>query len=171
MCLAVPAKVIEKKDMVATVEVEGIRRDISLMLLPEANEGDYILMHAGFAIQVIDEEEAKITTELLKEVLGTNEPASETKRKQIAAFLLKEIDRLIDRPVRIMEVCGTHTVSIFRAGIRQLLPEKVELVSGPGCPVCVTPNDYLDTAIAYARQKDVIIYYFWRYVKGTRYII
>lgn len=74
MCLAVPAKVIEKKDMVATVEVEGIRRDISLMLLPEANEGDYILMHAGFAIQVIDEEEAKITTELLKEVLGTNEP-------------------------------------------------------------------------------------------------
>ena len=75
MCLAVPAKVIEKKDMVATVE--GIRRDISLMLLPEANEGDYILMHAGFAIQVIDEEEAKITTELLKEVLGTNEPASE----------------------------------------------------------------------------------------------
>lgn len=77
MCLAVPAKVIEKKDMVATVEVEGIRRDISLMLLPEANEGDYILMHAGFAIQVIDEEEAKITSELLKEVLGTNEPASE----------------------------------------------------------------------------------------------
>lgn len=77
MCLAVPAKVIEKKDMVATVEVEGIRRDISLMLLPEANEGDYILMHAGFAIQVIDEEEVKITTELLKEVLGTNEPASE----------------------------------------------------------------------------------------------
>ena len=77
MCLAVPAKVIEKKDMVATVEVEGIRRDIRLMLLPEANEGDYILMHAGFAIQVIDEEEAQITTELLKEVLGTNEPASE----------------------------------------------------------------------------------------------
>ena len=51
MCLAVPAKVIEKKDMVATVEVEGIRRDISLMLLPEANEGDYILMHAGFAFK------------------------------------------------------------------------------------------------------------------------
>lgn len=77
MCLAVPAKVIEKKDMMATVEVEGIQRDISLMLLPEAKEGDFILMHAGFAIQVIDEEEAKITSELLKEVLGTDEPASE----------------------------------------------------------------------------------------------
>lgn len=69
MCLAVPAKIIEKKEMMATVEVEGIRRNISLMLLPEANTGDYILMHAGFAIQVIDEEEAKITSELLKEVL------------------------------------------------------------------------------------------------------
>lgn len=69
MCLAVPAKIIEKKDMMATVEVEGIHRDISMMLLPEAKEGDYILMHAGFAIQVIDEEEARITSELLKEVL------------------------------------------------------------------------------------------------------
>ena len=77
--------------------------------------------------------------------------------KRAAQHLLKEIDRLVDRPVRFMEVCGTHTVAIFRAGIRQLLPEKVELVSGPGCPVCVTPNDYMDTAIAYARQKDVII--------------
>ena len=77
MCLAVPAKVIEKKDMVATVEVEGIRRDISLMLLPEANEGDFILMHAGFAFKVIDAEEGKIPTELLKEVLRPNEPASE----------------------------------------------------------------------------------------------
>lgn len=69
MCLAVPARVIEKKDMMATVEVEGIRRNISMMLLPEAKEGDYILMHAGFAIQVIDEDEARITSELLKEVL------------------------------------------------------------------------------------------------------
>lgn len=77
--------------------------------------------------------------------------------KQAAEFFLKEIDRMIDHPVRFMEVCGTHTVSIFRAGIRQLLPEKVELVSGPGCPVCVTPNDYMDTAIAYAKQPDVII--------------
>lgn len=77
MCLAVPAKIIEKKDMMATVEVEGIRRDISMMLLPEAKEGDYILMHAGFAIQVIDEEEARITSELLKEVLYPDDVDSE----------------------------------------------------------------------------------------------
>ncbi len=74
-----------------------------------------------------------------------------------AGFLLAEIERLAVRPMRLMEVCGTHTVAIFRAGIRQLLPAGVELVSGPGCPVCVTADDYIDEAIAYARQEDVIL--------------
>ncbi|SMC40908.1 hydrogenase formation protein HypD [Sporomusa malonica] len=74
-----------------------------------------------------------------------------------ARFFAEGIHRLASRPVRLMEVCGTHTVSIFRAGIRQLLPPTVELVSGPGCPVCVTPNEYLDTAIAYSRCSDIII--------------
>jgi len=77
--------------------------------------------------------------------------------RRAADFFASEIDRLISRPVRLMEVCGTHTVAIFKAGIRQLLPLHVDLVSGPGCPVCVTANDYLDTAIAYCRQDDVII--------------
>lgn len=79
MCLAVPAKVIHKKDMIATVEVDGIRRNISMMLLPEAKEGDYILMHAGFAIQVIDEQEALETAKLMKEVFGVddNKPDSQ----------------------------------------------------------------------------------------------
>ena len=49
--------------------------------------------------------------------------------------------------IRIMEVCGTHTHEIFRLGIRSLLPENVELISGPGCPVCVTPVGYIDEAI------------------------
>ncbi len=77
--------------------------------------------------------------------------------RRAAAFFREEIARLATRPVRLMEVCGTHTVAIFKAGIRQLLPPAVELVSGPGCPVCVTPNRYLDTAVAYSRRDDVII--------------
>ena len=77
--------------------------------------------------------------------------------RHAASQLIAGITRMADRPVRLMEVCGTHTVAIFKAGIRQLLPEQVELVSGPGCPVCVTPNDYLDQAIAYSRQDDVIV--------------
>jgi hydrogenase expression/formation protein HypD len=78
--------------------------------------------------------------------------------RKTAGFFTSEIARLAGgRPIRFMEVCGTHTVAIFKAGIRQLLPENVELVSGPGCPVCVTPNEYLDTGIAYSRKSDVMI--------------
>ncbi len=83
--------------------------------------------------------------------------SKEDDSRRLAAFFRDGIARLATRPVRLMEVCGTHTVAIFKAGIRQLLPEAVELVSGPGCPVCVTPNGYLDTAVAYSRRDDVII--------------
>ena len=60
-------------------------------------------------------------------------------------------------PVRIMEVCGTHTHEIFKLGVRQILPPRVTLISGPGCPVCVTPVDYIDKAIYLALQKQVTI--------------
>ena len=73
------------------------------------------------------------------------------------AILDEMHDLLAGRHIRIMEVCGTHTVAIFRAGLRQILPPEVELVSGPGCPVCVTPDSYIDAAIAYAEMEDVII--------------
>ena len=86
--------------------------------------------------------------------------------------LVKKIERLANgkRQLRFMEVCGTHTVSIFRAGIRQILPSNVELVSGPGCPVCVTNDEYVDKAIAYAQMPDVIIATFGDMLKvpGTR---
>jgi hydrogenase expression/formation protein HypD len=85
-------------------------------------------------------------------------PMTTEEIRKAADFFTSEIARLAKgRHVRFMEVCGTHTVAIFKAGIRQLLPENVELVSGPGCPVCVTPNEYLDTAIAYSRKLDVMI--------------
>ncbi len=61
------------------------------------------------------------------------------------------------RPLRIMEVCGTHTHEIFRLGLRKLLPENVELISGPGCPVCVTPVGFIDEAIWLALEKGCII--------------
>ena len=56
-------------------------------------------------------------------------------------------------PVRIMEVCGTHTHEIFRLGIRKLLPPQVELISGPGCPVCVTPVGFIDEAVYLALEN------------------
>ncbi len=73
--------------------------------------------------------------------------------------LIEKINKLAEgkKNLRFMEVCGTHTVSIFRAGIRNILPPNVELVSGPGCPVCVTNDDFIDKAIAYSKISDVII--------------
>jgi hydrogenase expression/formation protein HypD len=62
-----------------------------------------------------------------------------------------------DAPVRLMEVCGTHTVAIARSGIRPLLSGAVEMVSGPGCPVCVTPDGYIDAAIALGREKGAML--------------
>jgi len=59
--------------------------------------------------------------------------------------------------VNIMEVCGTHTQSFFRFGVDKLLPGNIRLISGPGCPVCVSPQGYIDRAIWLARQKGVII--------------
>lgn len=59
--------------------------------------------------------------------------------------------------VRIMEVCGTHTHEIFKLGIRNLLPETVTLISGPGCPVCVTPCGFLDEAIWLSEKKGVTL--------------
>lgn len=60
-------------------------------------------------------------------------------------------------PMTFMEVCGTHTMAIYQYGLRTLLPPQVRLISGPGCPVCVTPNEYLDRAVALCRLPDVIV--------------
>ncbi|MCM0757691.1 HypC/HybG/HupF family hydrogenase formation chaperone [Sporomusa sphaeroides DSM 2875] len=68
MCLAVPAQITERREYMATVTVSGVTRQVSLMLLPEAAVGDYVLIHAGFAIQAIDEAEARRTLELFKEL-------------------------------------------------------------------------------------------------------
>ena len=70
----------------------------------------------------------------------------------------REILSAYDGPkIRIMEVCGTHTHEIFRQGIRSLLPERIELISGPGCPVCVTPVSYIDEAVFLALEKNCTI--------------
>jgi hydrogenase expression/formation protein HypD len=68
--------------------------------------------------------------------------------------LLAEITTL-NRPVRIMEVCGTHTMAIFQSGLKSLLPKELELVSGPGCPVCVTAGSHMDYFIEIARAGEI----------------
>lgn len=73
------------------------------------------------------------------------------------AARIKELATGRAEPMTFMEVCGTHTMAIYQYGLRHLLPPGVRLISGPGCPVCVTPNGYVDKAVAYCRQPDTII--------------
>src|SRR5208337_768223 len=70
---------------------------------------------------------------------------------------IKNIFNQIGHPVNLMEVCGTHTVAIFKHGIRSLLPEGLRLLSGPGCPVCVTSIRDIDKAVAISKHDNVIV--------------
>ena len=74
-----------------------------------------------------------------------------------AQLVMDEACQKVGRRVNIMEVCGTHTVSIFRNGIKSTLNPQIRLISGPGCPVCVTDSSYIDTALRLAGRRDVII--------------
>ena len=76
---------------------------------------------------------------------------------ELAQSLLRSIARRATRPMRLMEVCGTHTMAIFRHGIRALLPPAITLLSGPGCPVCVTDAQEIDAFIALSQRDDVIV--------------
>lgn len=69
---------------------------------------------------------------------------------------LAEIRRIVTRPWSLMEICGGQTHSIMRHGLDELLPPEIDLIHGPGCPVCVTPLELIDKAIAIASQPDVI---------------
>jgi len=81
----------------------------------------------------------------------------EFRNAELARVVIERIHRRSKRHIRLMEFCGGHTVTILKHGIRQLLPPTVEMLSGPGCPVCVTANADLDKAIALAREPGVII--------------
>jgi len=76
---------------------------------------------------------------------------------KLAQRLLREIERKVTRPWVLMEICGGQTHTIMRYGLDELLPKGVELVHGPGCPVCVTPASILDRAIQLAQREDVIL--------------
>ncbi|HPS59265.1 MAG TPA: hydrogenase formation protein HypD, partial [Spirochaetota bacterium] len=79
------------------------------------------------------------------------------------ADLLK--NRKLKNEIRIMEVCGTHTAEFFKTGVKDLFPEKLVLIDGPGCPVCVTPNHYLDRGIEIAKKYSTIVTTFGDMIK------
>lgn len=81
----------------------------------------------------------------------------EYRDKELVKKLVDQIKKRSTKQVSLMEVCGGHTMAIQKFGIPSLLPENIRLISGPGCPVCVSSNSFIDQAIAYSRLDDVII--------------
>lgn len=97
----------------------------------------------------------------------------EYRNKKIAAELVQDINKALKGcrdEISLMEVCGTHTMAIFRYGIRDILPRNIKLLSGPGCPVCVTPVGDIDRIIKLAGLKDLILTTFGDMLKvpGTK---
>ncbi len=92
--------------------------------------------------------------------MADNKESAQESTKQQAQRLAHAIavaNRKINRPVNLMEVCGTHTVALFRHGIRGVLPDGIRLLSGPGCPVCVTGIPDVEAAMALARLPGVVL--------------
>ncbi len=82
---------------------------------------------------------------------------AEYKDPKIAKRIIDQIQATSTKKIRLMEVCGTHTMSIFRNGIRSLLPGTISLLSGPGCPVCVTSQSEIDGLIRLTQKNNVIV--------------
>ncbi len=94
----------------------------------------------------------------------------EIRDAKFAKPLVAELERAVTKPLRIMEVCGSHTLAIFRNGIRSILPQGFELISGPGCPVCVTSASHMDAFISMADQENVRVAIFGDLFDGYRSI-
>ena len=86
--------------------------------------------------------------------MSTDVPAERLYKELITRTIERIREKTNGRHITLMEVCGTHTMAISSCGLRVLLPESVRLISGPGCPVCVTPNGYIDYAAAIPQQRD-----------------
>ena len=89
-------------------------------------------------------------------LIGTDEILNRVQRSGIGAGIPEKIHRITTRPWTLMEICGGQTHSLVKNGILDMLPEKITMVHGPGCPVCVTSLSVIDEAIYLAEQSGVI---------------
>ena len=150
------------------VNFGGVVKRVCLDYVPEVVVGDYTIVHVGFALSKIDEETAEKTLAssarwafwtrnwpTKKRPLRARRPRrsrlpgrelrqqmkylTEFRNGEIAQRMAREIHQIATRPWKIMEVCGGQTHSIIKNGIDQMLPAGIEMIHGPGCPVCVTP--------------------------------
>ena len=81
----------------------------------------------------------------------------EYRKKELILSVSDKLKTISKREIVLMEVCGGHTMAIHRFGITSLLPPTIRLISGPGCPVCVSSQHFIDMAMAYSKLPEVII--------------
>jgi hydrogenase expression/formation protein HypD len=150
MCLGVPAKVLSIEGGSAVARVGDIVTTADITLTPNVSIGDYVMIHAGFSLNVMDQDSVEAALDVFREV---------GRRERNFEGLVERIETLAGGlgRVRLMEVCGTHTVAIARSGLKSRLPSSIELISGPGCPVCVTPAGTIDMVVELALSGRVRI--------------
>jgi hydrogenase expression/formation protein HypD len=147
MCVAAFGEIVELKGKNAVVSFMGVMKEVSIALLPKVKEGDSVVVHAGFATELVKE-----PLKFYKEVISTDAYA-----RHMLDAIQKENEKYHGRQLRIMNFCGTHENTIVKYALRELLPSNIELLSGPGCPVCVTPEEEIAMGLEAAEKKGIIL--------------
>jgi hydrogenase expression/formation protein HypD len=147
MCVAAFGKIVELKEKKAVVSFMGVMKEVSITLLPKVKVGDSVVVHAGFATEIVKE-----PLKFYKEVVSTDAYA-----RHMLDAIQKENEKYHGRQFRIMNFCGTHENTIVQYGLRELLPSNIELLSGPGCPVCVTPEEEIAMGLEAAGKNGIIL--------------
>lgn len=147
MCVAAVGEVVEINETKAVCSFRGAMLEASIVLVPKVRVGDYVVVHAGFA------------TEIIKDFQGfhRNTVATDAYARQILDAIEKKCEALQGQKIKIMNFCGSHERTIHQFGLAGLLPDNIELISGPGCPVCVTPVDEISLAMEACKKRDVIL--------------
>ncbi len=181
MCLAVPGQILEVREeqgtRMATIDFDGIRKEICLAYLPDAAVGDYCIVHVGFAISRIDEASALETLQMFKELgilddeLGLEIASMASDWEAVRHEVPRRVQRSRAGAVAVRRDRPDHHQAVGdHGGLRRPDPldhpqrhrpaacrDMVELIHGPGCPVCVTPLGVIDKALEIAARPDVIL--------------
>lgn len=147
MCVAAFGQVTELMGKNAVVSFRGALKQVSVVLLPKVALGDTVVVHAGFATEIV-----KDPQKVYRDVV-----ASDAYARQLLDAIEKENRRLREREYRIMNFCGTHENAIVQYSLRDLLPPNIRLISGPGCPVCVTPEEEIAMGLELAEKENLIL--------------
>lgn len=147
MCVAAFGKVTELMGKNAVVSFRGALKKVSVALLPNVVIGDTVVVHAGFATEIV-----KDPQKIYRDIVATDAYA-----RQLLDAIDIENKRLHERELKIMNFCGTHENTIVQYSLRDLLPPNIQLISGPGCPVCVTPEEEIAMGLQLARKENIIL--------------